>query len=258
LFTIVQDEPAFLPVWSGYYLRHFAPEDVFVLDHDSTDPTTLQVAGRLNRVPVHRHESFDHDWLRETVARFQSFLLSSYEVVLFAEVDEIVAPRPERFPGGLAEFVDHFRSLGAPVARCTGYEIVHDSRGGEAPLDWSAPILAQRRQCRRSLSYSKPLMARCPLEWTPGFHELAGSSPPLLRPHPDLLLLHLHRVDYESCFQRTLETAARRWSRVDLEKNRAAQNRITDPDEFERWFHTDFIDDLYGMQPIPASWKGIV
>lgn len=259
VFTIVQNEPLFLPVWSAYYRRHFDAADVFVLDHDSDDVTTLAVAAELNRVPVHRRESFDHDWLRDTVGGFQAFLLGSYEAVLFAEVDEIVAPDPERDPGGLRGYLERFADGGAPVARCTGYEIVHDARGGEPALDWGAPILAQRRQCRRSESYSKPLLARRPLDWKVGFHELAGARPPQPDPDPGLLLLHLHRVDYDSCRRRALETAARRWSAVDIEKNRAAQNRITDPRVFEDWFYSpNFDDEPHAMEPIPAGWKEIL
>jgi len=258
VFTIVQNEPAFLPVWCGYYARHFSADDVFILDHDSAEERTLEAMRPFNRVPVHRMHSFDHEWLRDTVERFQAFLLGSYECVLFAEVDEIVAPPPERFPGGLRELIQAFASGDAELVRCTGYEIVHDARGGEPPLDWSAPILAQRRQCRRSVSYSKPLLARRPLSWILGFHELAEGPVKLPEPSPDLLLLHLHRVDFGSCRARTLETAARKWSEVDVLKNRGGQNRITDPVEFERWFYTDFLDDLYDFQPIPDAWREIV
>ena len=34
-FTIVQNEPDWLPVWLRYYSRHFDARDLFVLDHDS-------------------------------------------------------------------------------------------------------------------------------------------------------------------------------------------------------------------------------
>jgi len=258
VFTIVQNEPLFIPVWARYYQKHFPTEDIFVLDHDSDDPITLQVSREFNRVPVHRTASFDHEWLRDTVKSFQAFLLRSYELVLFVEVDEIVAPEPKRYPEGLSEFIEHFGASDKSLSRCTGYEIVHDARGGEDALDWEAPILAQRRQCRRSVSYSKPLLARIPLEWSLGFHNLETDSLSLPRPSRHLLLFHLHRVDYDSCFARTLETAARNWSGVDLEKNRAAQNRITDEDEFERWFYTDFTDDLYEMQSLPESWKEVI
>lgn len=257
VFTIVQNEPLFLPVWSGYYRRHFEARDVFVLDHDSDDPATLAAASELNRVPVHRLESFDHDWLRDTVQRFQAFLLQSYDAVLFAEVDEIVAPAPERHPGGLRAFLERFVAGDAPLARCTGYDVVHDARGGEPALDWSAPILSQRRLCRSSESYSKPLLARRPLDWKIGFHELASAPPP--QPDPELLLIHLHRVDYDSCRRRTLETAARRWSAADIEKDRAAQNRITDAREFEEWFYSpNFDDEPHELEAIPAGWKEIV
>jgi hypothetical protein len=232
---------------------------VFVLDHDSQDQRTLEAMRPFNRVPVHRMESFDHEWLRDTVQSFQAFLLGSYECVLFAEVDEIVSPAPERVPGGLGELVRAFAAGDTEVLRCTGYEIVHDARQGEAALDWSRPILAQRRRCRRSVSYSKPLLARRPLGWTLGFHELVEDGPVRLpEPSPDLLLLHLHRVDFESCRARALETASRRWSELDVERNRGGQNRITDPDRLERWFFGEFGDDLYHFEPVPASWKEIV
>ena len=94
VFTIVQNEPVFLTVWSRYYQRYFSREDMFVLDHESTDAGTLAVAQELHRVPVHRAESFNHRWLRDTVVHFQAFLLQSYEQVLFVEVDEIVAMDP--------------------------------------------------------------------------------------------------------------------------------------------------------------------
>lgn len=101
VFTIAQNEPVFMPIWARYYRRHFDPDDCFVLDHDSTDPTTRAVANQFHRIPVHRSHSFDHDWLRTTVERFQRFLLQSYELVLFTEIDEIVAADPVTFPGGL-------------------------------------------------------------------------------------------------------------------------------------------------------------
>ena len=45
VFTIVQNEPVFLPIWERYYQRHFDRDDIFVLDHDSTDPTTIASDG---------------------------------------------------------------------------------------------------------------------------------------------------------------------------------------------------------------------
>ena len=80
-FTIVQNEPLFLPKWLDYYARHFPAGDLFVLNHATTDGSTA-IAQKawpgVNFLPVHRTESFNHSWLRETVESFQRFLLQSY------------------------------------------------------------------------------------------------------------------------------------------------------------------------------------
>ncbi|MGB5161855.1 MAG: hypothetical protein WBP10_07285 [Thermoanaerobaculia bacterium] len=258
VFTIVQNEPIFLPVWSRYYRRHVPEGDLFVLDHDSTDAVTVEIARRCNRVPVHRSESFNHGWLRDVVMCFQTFLLQSYELVLFCEVDEIVAPDPVLWPNGLAEYLQHRGVPESGFVRCLGYEIVHQWREGEPRLDWQQPLLKQRRHRRRSDRYSKPALAGRPLEWDIGFHELCSPEPALPSPDPELLLLHLHRVDFETCRAKTLENASRPWSAADVAAGAGYQNRIEDDQEFERWFYTDFYDDLYAVEPIPEAWQVIL
>jgi hypothetical protein len=258
VFTIVQNEPVFLPVWSRYYQRYFSRDDMFVLDHDSTDPRTLAAARELCRVPVHRAESFNHRWLRDTVVRFQAFLLQSYAQVLFVEADEIVAADPRQLPGGLAELLEEPDPDGVGFVRCTGYEILHTRQEGEAPLDWAQPVLAQRRYCRRSDLYSKPVLARRPLQWEIGFHRLQASEPSLPPPDPRLLLLHLHRADFHTCRAKTLETAARRWSAEDLAADYGYQNRITDLRDFEHWFYKDSDEEPYLVEPVPEVWRDIV
>src|SRR5262249_24892387 len=257
VFTIVQNEPVFLPVWSRYYQRYFSPDDIFVLDHDSIDAQTFAGAQELHRVPVHRAESFNHAWLRDTVERFHAFLLQSYELVLFAEADEIVAADSRLLPGGLAELLERPSTGSRGFLRCTGYETLHTPEDGQATLDWTRPVLAQRRHCRRSDLYSKPLLSSRPLRWEIGFHHLQPPEPPLPPPDPRLLLLHLHRADFETCRARTLANAARRWSAEDLATGAGRQNRLTDPQEFERWFYTDSYGEPYPQEPIPDAWKGI-
>ena len=99
-FTIVQNEPRFLPVWWHHYAGTFANQDIYVLDHNSTDAECVRYLYNLtagtdvNVVPVHRGESYNHAWLSETVQLFQRFLLQSYQCVLFTEADEIVTPSP--------------------------------------------------------------------------------------------------------------------------------------------------------------------
>jgi hypothetical protein len=245
-----------LPLWVEHNRRLVGPDNVFVLDHDSADPDTLAAAHAAVRVPVHRTESFNHDWLRQTVQAFQRFLLHSYRWVLFAEADEIVALDPA-LGCTLADYLEHLGTR--RVARCTGYEVVHD-RDKEPPLDWGRPLLVQRRYWSPTRRYSKPALSTVPLEWCLGFHDAEGTA--ALPPDPRLLLLHLHRVDYDSCRDRHLSRLARKWSEKDLAQGYGLQNRLVAAQEFDQWFYhpeqtSAFMEPLR-LQPIPAAWKGLV
>jgi hypothetical protein len=235
VFTIVQNEPVFLPIWLGYYARYFDPSDIYVLDHDSTDGSTDAIATSCNHLRVHRDKSFDHRWLRDTVAAFQAFLLRSYENVLFAEADEFVVADPSVY-SGLDDYVVRFR---AQAIRCAGFNVAHYP-DEEPPLRFDRPILAQRRYWRASRLYCKPLLAKVPLSWAFGFHSdrrIHG-----LPMDPRLLLLHLRCVDYDYFRARLRSTTARDWSEDDVSAGRGAQNRMADPQQAETWFFRGFDD----------------
>lgn len=227
VFTIVQNEPLMLPLWLGYYGRYFDADDTYVLDHDSTDGSTDLLEGA-HRVPIHRRGSFDHRWLRGTVEAFQAFLLRSYDAVLFTEVDEFVIADPRKH-AGLDGYIEGISGL---AARCSGFNVVHQP--DEPPLDFAQPMLAQRRYWHASREYSKRLLSRMPLRWSEGFHtEYAAPDDP---PDPELMLVHLHRVDYDTCRARHTSSAARDWNEEDVAKGLGRQNRIVEADEFEEWF----------------------
>lgn len=245
-FTIVQNEPLFLPLWLDYYSRHFDRRDLYVLDHDSTDGTTEAVESRCTVVRVHRDRSFDHGWLNATVTRFQAFLLQSYKRVLFTECDEFVVADPARY-GGLADYISQCR---APLVRCTGFEVVHYP-DEEPPLRLGEPLLAQRRYWHASRSYSKALLAAEPVSWSLGFHE--ATSHGVLHPDPALLLVHLHRIDYAACVEKHRQTAARRWNERDLEGDLGIQNRLVEEDPaFRQWY---FLPDRL---PIPDRVRDVL
>lgn len=240
VFTIVQNEPVFLPLWLRHYGRDFEPTDVYVLDHDSTDGSTDALGTTCRRAPVHRTHSFDHTWLKTTVEAFQSFLLCSYETVLFTEVDELIVADPRRYDG-LASYID---GLQAPAACCTGYNVVHQP--AEAALRFDEPLLAQRAYWHPAPNYSKRLLARVPLAWSLGFHTEANV--PEVLPDPDLLLIHLHRVDLDTCIARNRDAARRTWNQADVAAGLGTQNRLLD-DELREWFYRGA--DLAGTKPEP-------
>lgn len=228
-FTIAQNEPVMLPLWVEHYRRHFAPEDLYVLDHDSTDESVASVAERCRVIPVHRSSSFDHRWLRGTVEAFQAFLLRSYETVLFTEADEFMITDPRHY-SGLADYVAR---MTRPAARCVGFNVVQQPE--EPRVAFDRPILGQRSYWHASHEYSKRLLSRVPLAWSEGFHQEYGA--PDDPPDPALILVHLHRVDYERCLAHHLSTAGRNWSAEDLARGDGFQNRLAGDEAFDRWFH---------------------
>jgi hypothetical protein len=246
--TIVHNESVFLPLWLRYYSRFFAPADIYVLDHQTTDGSTT--AKGFRRIPV-RHDTIDHRWMVEVIERQQHKLLrSGYEAVLVTDVDEIVAPHPSR--GTLGEYLDRFDD---DFVNCRGYELIHRI-DREPPIDLARPVLDQRGFWFANDIYDKPAIASVPMQWKPGFHRGIDGS---MRPDPDLYLIHLHRMDYEICLARHELRREREWNEHDVSEGWAQHNRITEDTEFRRWFYEDSNTfwSKVEIEPIPPEWRGV-
>lgn len=270
IFTIVQDEPEFLPRWMSYYTDQLEEVNIFVLYHVLPGRTTRelwdeiydQVDGvRVNFVPVHNDLSFDHAWLARTVSKFQHFLLQSYEWALFAEVDELVV---DRIDNNLAKYVDRLARLGRFAVRCKGYEVVQ--RVDELSLDRNEPWLAQRSWWYHSCLYSKVLLSRQELDWYPGFHEPMNGPcpppgndeepPPGEAKEPHLFLIHLKKLDMAMAMERSCRTAARNWSPADLAAGAGRQNLIVDEAAMRAYFDANIDSGKPAcLEPIPAWVK---
>jgi hypothetical protein len=246
--TIARNEKVFLPIWWHYYSRFFAPEDIYILDHDSTDGSLS--GGGFVRVPV-SHPVVDWGWHRDMLQQQQHRLLDEYEVVLCTDADEIVAPDPST--GTLGDYIDR---LDKDFVNCRGYEILH-KKDDEAPLDVNAPILlVQRSHWFFNPSYSKPLLARVPMHWHGGLHTRVDGQ---ICEDPSLYLIHLHRVDYEICLDRHRQRISIPWNQRDLDENWGYQNRITEERQFEHWFYNDSsCGSPIHAELIPSQWKGLI
>jgi len=249
LLTIVHNEAALLPIWLRYYSRFFASEDIYVIDHDTTDGSTA--GDGFVRIPV-SHDTVDMTWIVGTVEEHQHRLLERYDVVVVVDVDEIVVPVPGW--GTLRDYLDEFAE---EWVNCVGYEIVH-LRDREPPLDPARPILDQRGYWFAHDGYDKPAVASVPMKWNPGFHKRLDEA---FNWDPDLWLIHLHRVDYDLCLARHRKWREVDWEQADLEEGWAAHNRVTDEDcDFELWFYEDsgFEDgrDII-LERIPEHWRGL-
>lgn len=247
--TMVHDEAVFLPIWLDYYSRFFAPEDIYVLDNESTDGSTER--GDFVRIPV-THGSVDHEWMVSTIEGHQHELLERYAVVVVTDVDEIIAPLPEW--GTLGAYLDRFDE---DWVNCLGYEILH-LKDVEPPYDPARPILDQRHWWFATGAYDKPAVATVEMSWRPGFHARTDGQ---INLDPDLRLVHLHRFDYDVCLARHARRRDRAWNDHDLDAGWAAYNRITEERRFEEWFYGESGFEEEGIEmnpePIPASWRGL-
>lgn len=245
--TIVHNEAVFLPIWLRYHRRFFAPEDIFVFDHDSTDGSTS--GGGFVRISV-THDTVDHNWMVATLQSHQHELLERYDVVLTLDVDEVVVPDPDR--GTLGDYLDRFDE---EYVNCLGFELLH--LADEPALDPDRPILDQRRWWFANDGYDKPALATRPTVWEPGFHALTEGEANL---DPDLRLIHLHRMDYAICRERHRHRRAREWNERDVTYGWANHNLIVEGEEFDRWFYEDsaFEGIPIELEPIPPRWRGLV
>lgn len=247
VLTMVHNESIFFPIWLRYYSRFFGPDEIHVLDHDTSDGSTA--GGGFVRVPV-SHETVDHTWMVRTIEAHQRELLERFDAVLVTDVDEIVAPRPEW--GTLDEYLRRFDE---EFVNCLGYEVLHMA-DREGPFDPSRPVLEQRGHWFANDGYDKPGLAAEPTRWEPGFHAREDGG---FRLDPDLILIHLHRMDYEVCLARHRYRRERAWNDQDLAEDWAKHNLITGGDDFARWFYEDSCFEAIEMvvEPIPAAWRGL-
>ena len=282
VFTIVQDEPFFYSIWYKHYRQHFDYQNIYTLYHSlpgedgDTEPWWLRVPAQagVNLVHIFREKSFDHTWLREQVERFAGFLLGSYDTVTFAEVDEIITVDPDKSKDlRLADWFDNWCGRGGyPAVRCNGYEVVHrfDDEPGLDPmviLDYGGSrVLKDRNWWYSSVLYSKTLTWRVQPRWDNGFHSCyidmgGGQYEPLRIPRePSLLLVHLHKVDYQIAAKRWRRTSSRVWNEADKQGWSGLQNRFRDESQLRDWWYrsVDNAGRAANLVQIPATIRSII
>jgi hypothetical protein len=207
-----------------------------VLDHGSDDGSTANL-GFANKLLVPR-EQFDEDQRCTFVSRFQASLLCYYDAVIFSDPDEILIADPDKF-SGLGDFV---KQRCDQFVTAIGVEVQH-LPDIEGDIDFSRPILSQRRHVRFGADYCKTLISRIPLVWRPGFHS-CNYSPLIDR---DLFLFHLKTIDRNLSLELLKRTRSYPWSEKALKAGQAFQARMDD-DEFTTKFFP-FSSDIIKSVP---------
>lgn len=221
IFTIVRNEKTYLPIWLNYYSKFF--DNIYVLDHNSDDGSTEDIQAHVVRLA--NDVCFDHVWLKDTVQNFYNELIKRYDVVAFAEADEIIW-----HPLGLTKILDKPYPL-----RCRGYDLLQ--MPDEQPINLEWPILYQRQYWHSNGMYDKTLISRQRMEWSLGFH----TSNPSGFYEPELYLIHLKKMDYQTTLQRNQERIKWNWSKTDLEQNLGWQSRVLG-EQFNNFYYQPNIE----------------
>lgn len=199
---MVYNDPIFLKIWVQYYGTILGFENLFCLDHGSSDGSTDEIG-----IYVHHVERVDLDeYLRaKTVSEFHEKLLKKYDCVIYTDCDEFLVADPYIYKD-LRHFIEskQFNSVTA-----IGVNVLH-MLDTELPIDLDRSILSQRRYAQFRPDYCKTLISSVPIEWQPGFHV----SNHLDIIDPDLFLFHLKYFDYTICTKQFSERKKIKWSEV--------------------------------------------
>lgn len=240
VFVMVKDESYFLPKWIAYYKQFFKPEDIYILDHQSSDGSTQNLD--VNVVQVTNDVAVDHTWIVNTIQDFQQELLEKYKCVLFAESDEIVYPLYKTLDVYIREFIESDKEY----VTCIGNEMMQFI-GKERSLTADDPIMPFRDYWFRHPLYDKTLLSKIPLEWAWGFH-----SQKLPNQFGGLFLLHLHRHDFEMMHQRH-EMRVAKW-KMKNDGRASYQFKISNRDELLEYFY----EMCKEPELIPAEHKAAI
>jgi hypothetical protein len=230
IFVMVQDEKIFLPIWLKYYSRYIDGSDIYVFDHRTTDGSVEECARifKFNIIKLDYPYSFDHPWFQFVARTMQAKLLKYYEYVIFTDIDEIILADINKYSG----LDDYINILDMDYVRCFGYEVIH-FKDKEKPFDSNKPVLEQRKYWYHNLYYDKTLISRKPLFWRIGFHTVTKIKSNM---DNDLLLIHIHKLDFDMCWNKSFERSKLPWKKSEIFKRRGWQNRMTDFEEFKKYY----------------------
>jgi hypothetical protein len=220
IFTIIRNEPVLLKIWLKNHKKLF--DNIYVLFHQSASNLERSLCEQYGATyfNIHNGESYCWIWLTDTANKFTTFLLNSYELVAYADVDEIIVD-----PKNLLQHPKLFPD----VTRCVSLNAVHDYKNEPVALDFNKPLSIQRpKHIWPDKHMSKPIIKRsrlwsheleCPQcgshaihpHWDTGCHTLREERGINLHafdidklPHinMDLFLVHLHFMDIKFMLDR--------------------------------------------------------
>jgi hypothetical protein len=189
VMTMARDEAEMLPRWVRHYADQVGMDNLVVLDDNSTDGSTDDLACTVHRLP--RLPGPGYEGVRmELVSGLARGFLATYDFVVFVDADEFLLADPTTYddlPAFLATRRD--RDVVAPMT----LNVVHVP-SLEGPLDAAEPVLGQRRFAKFTPIMCKPSIKRTPAAWKWASH---GIEAPF-EVDTELYMLHLKFADRDA------------------------------------------------------------
>jgi len=190
--TMTRDEGPMIRHWVDHYSRQLGADNVYVIDDHSTDGSTDDLPCHVLKFPYLNKYAFEQSRIG-LVNAISAGLLMACDAVLFTDADEFVVADPERH-AGLREFVD--ARPGRSALGYLGYNVIQAPE--EAPLDFSRPLLEQRRWAKYVPLMSKPGLKWDPIPWARASHGIKTRY----EIDPDLIMFHFKFADREQLLSR--------------------------------------------------------
>lgn len=203
IFTIVKNEPYFLPKWIKYYSQFFDKCDMSVLDDATNDGSTDNLDIDVVKLPIRSKLDYGQNgfYIRERFAQ----LLERYHYVFCTDVDEFITPTHSP---NLRMYIDNEISTDRNCFIATGWIIVHYPEKGDVAFDYTKPILNQRQNVNDSPPYNKPYGANYVLSYNIGQHTASNEQPysQEQRSDPNVILIHAKLFDMDFSINRYRHT----------------------------------------------------
>jgi hypothetical protein len=238
IFSRVFNESEFVEIFVRHYQELTAPKNIYLIDHSSENVDIHALAERhgCQVITIPRGET-DENNMRSFCEYFQRFLLTKYQWVIYADIDELLVHKSGATHLRNILLEDDWKGLYKPEH---AYEIFHEPNS-ESEFDFSKKITHQRTVMAPHNGYLKPLVSSERAVWSPGFHKALNSNQRTL---PDLWLVHISYISLNYRLRRELERGSERRSEADLSANLTVARFENEDKQLEK-IKKEFIHRIY-------------
>lgn len=249
LLSYTHDEHFFLPIFLRYYANLFPPEDIYIIENNSSDDLVydLQKKYLFNRIIHNTQYQNDFVSLDAKLTETMKILLENYKGIYLAESDEILY-HFDNFKSA----TDFYLKLPVPAVRCLGFEPIHDFKNMEPAINPNKPLLEQRKLGWDNHYFRKTVFIKQPISYWENMHNFDETFNLI---DSKLLLVHLKMIDYDILWERNKNSLEKgNFHPQTLESCKGWQNRIKNKKDFDNFFTLN----LQKCDPIPKKYQNII